>query len=139
MTRTYSKKQVILLMIIDNNNRWHYLAVKTLLGLFRGITSSNNGDFYCLNCFHSYHTLNKLKKHERICNNHDYCHTDMPKENEQIKYLPGEKSLKAPFIVYADLECLLEKKQYCQNNPENDTKNNIFIEKRIVLKGFVKI
>ena len=43
----------------------------------------------------------------------------MPKENEKIKYLPGEKSLKAPFIVYADLECLLEKVQYCQNNPEN--------------------
>ena len=43
----------------------------------------------------------------------------MPKENEKIKYLPGEKSLKAPFIVYADLECLLEKVQYCQNNPES--------------------
>ena len=67
------KNQVILLIIADNNNRWHYLAVKSLSGLFRGIKSSNNGDFYCLNCFHSYRTLNKLKKHERICNNHDYC------------------------------------------------------------------
>ena len=51
----------------------------------RGITS-NNGDFYCLNCFHSYRTLNKLKKHVRVCNNHDYCCTDMPKEHEKIKY-----------------------------------------------------
>ena len=33
----------------------------------------------------------------------------MPKEHEKIKYLPGEKSLKAPFIVYADLESLLKK------------------------------
>ena len=38
-------------MITDENNRWHYLAVKSLSALFRGITSSNNGDFYCLNCF----------------------------------------------------------------------------------------
>ena len=114
------KKQVILLlMITDKNNRWHYLAVKSLSALFRGITSSNNGDFYCLNCFHSYRTLNKLKKHERVCNNHDYCRVDMPKENEKIKYLRGEKSLKAPFIVYVDLECTLEKMQYCQNNPKN--------------------
>ena len=74
----------------------------------RGITSSNNRDFYCLNCFHSYRTLNKLKKHERVCNNHDYCRVDMPKENEKIKYLPGEKSLKAPFMICADLECLLK-------------------------------
>ena len=33
----------------------------------------------------------------------------MPKENEKIKYLPGEKSLKAPFIVDSDLECILKK------------------------------
>ena len=97
------KNQVILLMITDDDNRWHYLAVKSLPALFRGTTSNHHGDFYCLNCFHSYRTLNKLKKHERVCNNHDYCHVDMPKEHEKIKYLPGEKSLKVPFIIYADL------------------------------------
>ena len=34
----------------------------------------------------------------------------MPEEHEKIKYLPGEKSLKAPFIICADLECLLKKR-----------------------------
>ena len=48
-------------MITDDGNRWHYLAVKILLSLLRGISSSNNGDVYCLNCFHSHRTLNKLK------------------------------------------------------------------------------
>ena len=43
----------------------------------------------------------------------------MPNEHEKIKYLPREKSLKVPFIIYADLECLLKKVQFCQNNPEN--------------------
>ena len=33
----------------------------------------------------------------------------MPNEHEKIKYLPGEKSLKVPIIIYADLECLLKK------------------------------
>ena len=107
-------------MITDKNNRWHYLAVKSLPALFRGITASNNGDFYCLNCFHSYRTLNKLKKHERVCNNHDYCHIDMPEEGKSIlKYNPGDKSSKALFIIYADLEYLLKKKQPHQNNSEN--------------------
>ena len=55
------KKQVILLIITDDDdNRWHHIAVKSLPALFRGITSSNNGYFYCLNCFHSYRTLNKF-------------------------------------------------------------------------------
>ena len=88
--------------------------------MIRGISSTNNGDFYCLSCFYSYRRLNKLKKHERVCNNHDYCHVDMPEEGKNIlKYSPGDKSLKAPFIIYADLECLLKKAQSSQNNPEN--------------------
>ena len=96
-------------MITDKNNRWHYLAVKSLSALFRGITSSNNGDFYCLNCFHSYRTLNKLKRHERVCNNHDYCHVDMPQEGiNTLKYHHGGKSLRVPFMIYADLEGLLK-------------------------------
>ena len=33
----------------------------------------------------------------------------MPKEHEKIKYLPGEKSLKVPFIIYADLKSILKK------------------------------
>ena len=114
------KNQIILLMITDDGERCHYLAVRSLSALLRGISSSNNGDFYCLNCFHSYRTLNKLKKHERVCNNHDYCRVDMPGEGKNIlKYSPRDKSLKPLLIIYADLECLLKKEQSCQNNLEN--------------------
>ena len=35
-----------------------------------------------------------------------------------IKYAHGEKSLKAPFVIYLDLEYLLKKEQSYQNNPE---------------------
>ena len=66
-------------MITDDWKKWHYLAVRSLTALLRGITSNHHGDFYCLNCFYSNTTHNKLKKHERVCNNHDYCHGDMPK------------------------------------------------------------
>ena len=43
----------------------------------------------------------------------------MPKDHEKTKYLPGKRSLKVPFVIYADLECLLEKVRYCQNDLEN--------------------
>ena len=81
-------------MITDDGKRWHYLAVKSLTILLRGITSNHHRDFYCLNCFDSYRTLNKLKKHERVCNNHDYCRVGMPKEHEKIKYLPKKSHQK---------------------------------------------
>ena len=55
------------------NNNWHYLVVKNIPGLLRGITSNHNGDFYCLNCFHLYRKKKKLKKHERICRDNTFC------------------------------------------------------------------
>ena len=43
----------------------------------------------------------------------------MPDEDNKIlKYFLGEKSLRVPFIIYADLESLLQKTNTCQNNPE---------------------
>ena len=46
---------------------------KNLSALLIGITSNHNGDFYCLNCFHSYSTKKKLEKHYSVRKNHDYC------------------------------------------------------------------
>ena len=112
---TYDK-QIILLMVTDGE-KWHYLVVKNLSGLFKGITSIHYGDFYCLNCFHSYRTKNKLEAHKKICENHDYCHVEKPiKDNNTIKYNHGKRSMKLSFLIYADLECLLEKMSTCQNN-----------------------
>ena len=104
-----------------------------------------------------------LKKHGRLCDNNDYCSLEMPiKFNKTLRYNYGEKSLRTPFVIYADLECLLLKQESCQNNPnESYTErkaihepcgyqlnlvhliqnkiNKVFIEERIVLKGFVVI
>ena len=91
--------QVNLLMITDGTTNWHYLAIKNISGLLRGITSNHNGDFYCLNCFHSYTTKRKLKKHERVCKDHDFCDIIMPDEDNKIlKYNPGEQSLKVYYL-----------------------------------------
>ena len=53
-----SWKQVILLMIL-NGEGWHYLAVKKLSALLRGIMSKYHNYFYCVNYLHSFATENK--------------------------------------------------------------------------------
>ena len=107
-------------MITDVGEKWHYLAVRSLPALLRGKSSNHQGDFCCLNCFHSYRLFNRLKKHERVCSNHDYYHVDMPEKGKNIlKYILADNLLKVPFIIYADLECLLKVEQSCQNNPKS--------------------
>ena len=96
--------------MITNGGKWHYLAIRSLSALFRGIASNHNGNFYCLNCCHSYSTQRRLQIHEEVCNNHDYCHVELPKEyNKILKYSHEEKSLKAPFIIEFDTEAILKK------------------------------
>ena len=45
------KNKIIILMITDGR-KWHYLAVKKLSALFCRIISKHDGNFYCLNCLH---------------------------------------------------------------------------------------
>ena len=132
----------------DEIYKWHYIALKSdsidngfnrpirsLSRLFRGITSNNNGDFYCLGCLHSFRTDNKLKRHERLSNNHDYCHAEMPtRDNNTLEYNHGEKSLKVPWVIYVDSKSLLIKQQLSQNNPEESyIEKNLFMNLAVIL------
>ena len=118
------EEQVILLMI-TNGEKWHYLAVKRLSGLLRGVTSNNNNDFYGLNCFYSHRTKNKLDLHKKVCENRYYCQVEMPnKDNNTIEFNQKDYG-KAPFVIYADLECLLEKISICYNNSEESSTTEV--------------
>ena len=50
----------------EEKEEWYYLAVKKLPTLLRGIKSKHHGDFYCLNCLHSFRTENFMKKYVKI-------------------------------------------------------------------------
>ena len=91
---------------------------KNFIYIFKRITSKHNGDFYCLNCLHSFAAENKLKNHENVLENHECCYIDMPEKNDKVmKYNHGKKSKKASFIIDAKSESLLEIMRY--SNPEN--------------------
>ena len=75
--------QVILLLISNGGGR-HYLAVKKLSALLRGITSKNNGYIYCLNCRQSFRTKNKLESHKKVCENKDFCKIIRPSEDNKL-------------------------------------------------------
>ena len=107
-------------MIPNGEGRWDNLAVKKLSGLLRGITPKHNGDFYCLSCLHSFATENKREFHGKIYENKEFCNIVMSSEDTKILELNQYQiSDKAPLIIYADLECLIEKIDGCKNNPQN--------------------
>ena len=72
--------------------------------LLRGITSKHYGEFYCLNCLHSFRAENKLKPHDKVCKNKDFCGILMPSEKDKIlEFNQYMKSDKMSHIIYADM------------------------------------
>ena len=117
------EKQVILLMI-PNKEKGHYLAINI-------ISSKHYGNFYCLNCSHSFRTKNKLESHKIVCENKNFCDTIMRSEDTKIlEFNQYQKSDKVPFLIYTDLECIIEKIDGCETySIRLFNVYNIFIQK----------
>ena len=88
------------MLIIPNGGGWHYLPVKTLSALLRGITSKNNGGFCCLYCFHSLRAKSRLELHKKVSENKDFCNAILSSEDTKIlEFNQYQKYDKAPFII----------------------------------------
>ena len=68
-----------------------------------------------MNRLHSFRTKNKIETHNTVCENKDSEDTMILKSNQY------KKSDKAPYIIYADLICLMERTDGCKNNPEDSS------------------
>ena len=74
-----------------------------------------------MNCLNFFERKDKLEFHKNNVNI-DFSSLIMPSEDTKIsEFSQCKKSDKAPFIIYADLECILEKIDGCKNNPANST------------------
>ena len=83
---------------------------KKISALLRGITLKYYGDFYCLKYLHSFTTKLKLDSQKKVCENKDFFNVIMPFEDTKIlEFNQCQKSDKAPFIIYDDLDCIIDK------------------------------
>ena len=110
------EKRIILLMIPKEEKQgWHYLLVKTLSTLPRGITSKIVTNFYYLNCLRSFRRENKLKCHEKVCKNKDFCWITLPTQKDNIfKFNKCIKSDKILYTIYAYPKCSIKEIDNCK-------------------------
>ena len=133
-----TKKQMILLKITDNKDKWHFLAIpsiscedgvkrppKSFSRLMEGIASKSHGDFYCYGCLHSFSTLSTLKNHVELCKYNKFCKIEPPKEDKNVKqYAPDAKSLPMNSVIYADFESILLPYSTCDKEDVTTKKLN---------------
>ena len=100
------KHQIALLLIKDGENS-HYCFVKNMSALLRTQYNNHKGKReYCFNCFNSFNSVEALNKHLEYCNLYECVKLTMPEPNTYLKFDKFLNSEKAPFVIYADFECL---------------------------------
>ena len=110
------------LLVITKGERAHYCWIKHFNRLMCDQNDDRNQYHYCHYCLHGFTNKNLLEKHLPYCQVHDAQRTEMPSEEDKwLRFSDVSKQLKVPYVVYADFECILERRYGCQPNPDRSS------------------
>ena len=110
ITKRANDKTINLLLISERENQ-HYCWIKNMSRLLTSqISKHRTRRFYCLRCLNSFYTAESLEKHDLYCSNHDVVKVELPnEENNTLSFNNYNKSMRVPFVVYADFEAFTQK------------------------------
>ena len=108
-----SDRTAINLLMISNEDKQHYVLVKNISRLVGMQTNKHNGKTHiCLNCFNTFSIEKSFKQHAEFCLSNEAVKISMPKKGTTIKFDKFGKTLKVPFVIYADFESFTEKVRF---------------------------
>ena len=98
------------LLFISNDETNHYCWIKNFNRLLSmQISNHKETKFICKGCLNPFRLETAYNKHKELCNLNDEVKIDMPLPNTHIKFKNQNKSMRVPFIIYADFECITTK------------------------------
>lgn len=120
-----------LLLLDDSQGKTHYCFIKSFSRLLSAqISNYQHKVYFCDGCLQYFYSQEKLEKH--LKNDCEFVSVRLPtltyKINKYGDYVPEnilkfesfEKQIKAPFVVYADFECILKPIRNDTNEESND-------------------
>ena len=137
------KKCHVNLLLTEKNGQHHYKTIKDFSRLVRSHISRKILllHFFCYSCMHGHTNKGVLKIHrEQSCRTDDAQRTKMAIDDPVLRFTNVHEQLKAPFVAYADFECILkdirdhkdkevdEKRNSTKAAPDVDSKTRIYQE-----------
>ena len=108
------------LMLTKQGENTHYSLVKRLSALLYDQNRHNESKHFCKRCLYGYSRRELLERHKPECKGllKSPTKTEMPKKGDNKVALENfYKQMKAPYVVYANFECILRKINTCE--PDN--------------------
>ena len=108
---------LMLIANVENPNKKHYVAVKSLSRLLSKQNSKHKeAQHFCTNCLNGFESETIRDEHYEYCRSKDLVRVEMPTKNPIVKYADGEYQFKVPFVIYADFESILVPVSGAPNN-----------------------
>ena len=117
LSKRSEREQTINLLLISYGEKQHYCLIKNLSRLLSSQMSKHDHEkSFCLNCLNHFPNEEKLKIHEEYCLKNQAIRIEMPEEGSFISFIHHNRSIKVPFVVYADFEAFTEEIPTCEQN-----------------------
>ena len=70
--------------------------------------------YYCKRCLNGFTTKDALYNHKTYCNEQNAVRVVLPKPNTMLSFKNYNRSMRVPFVVYADFESCIKPLDTCQ-------------------------
>ncbi|KYM94338.1 hypothetical protein ALC62_15040 [Cyphomyrmex costatus] len=103
------QRHVNLLYVQDGDG--HFVCIKHLSRLVSAqINKYGHKKYFCDRCLHYFSSNEKLERHSEDCQKLNTCAIRLPSTDDKwLEFRKYCRKERAPFVVYADLECVLKK------------------------------
>ncbi|XP_065664740.1 uncharacterized protein LOC136086372 [Hydra vulgaris] len=109
VSKNNNLKHLIDLLLISNGETNHYCLIKNLSKLLSSQTSNKHcKKYYCRNCLLGFNSEERLSNHKSYCETHDSVRIELPQPNSTMQFTNHNKSIRVPFVVYADFESFIK-------------------------------
>ena len=101
-------REVVNLLLINDEGRGHYCLIKSMSRLLTTQTSKKKVKrIFCLICLNSFTSQDTLAKQIEYYSAHEAVKIEMPEEGTTLSFENYNRSMRVPFIVYADFESFI--------------------------------
>lgn len=114
----YERKNVVDLLLISKDTTNRYCVIKSLNRLLSSQSSGHrHARLYCRRRLNDFDNKEAFTKHKEYCNQHEAARMDLPEPGTMLTFQNLSRSMRVPFIVYADFESFIKSMNTCQPDP----------------------
>ena len=107
------------LLLISEDGKLHYTAVKSLSRLLSSSNSKHkHKQYFCNNCLQGFTQELSRDQHYDYCINNETVRVEMLCKGSTVEFYDGQNQFRVPFMMYADFEAILEPFQ--SPNPDHN-------------------